>query len=347
MGIAIAIASKDSHTCVLTNKHEVKCWGSNSFGQLGDGSKTDRNEPTAVSGLSDYVTAVATGSTHTCILTIQKSVKCWGDNSFGQLGDGTTTPSLSPVSVRELSGVVALAAGNSHTCALTSSGHIKCWGSNTYGQLGDGTTTDRSIPVDVGGLINPASELAVGEYHNCVLMDATSAGEVHCWGWNLLGQLGDGTTTDRYNPVMVNGFTGVTAVAAGYSQTCVLTWTGGVRCWGDTPHRMHLDALSGKATKLAVGRSHACALTLTGEIYCWGVNDHGQLGNGTRVDSYEAVAVLGLSGSGISLKAGANHACAIVEGGGIQCWGGNASGQLGNGGNTDSLTPVDVIGFGG
>ncbi|OQW91168.1 MAG: hypothetical protein BWK79_17595, partial [Beggiatoa sp. IS2] len=143
---------QSSHACVLTGWGEVKCWGLNNSGQLGDNSTIDRWIP--VTSWIDYVTAIATGAEHTCALTDSGEVKCWGDNMKGQLGDGTTTERHIPVDVTGLTTVtvMAIATGAEHTCALTDSGGVKCWGANDMGQLGDGTTIERHAPVDVVGL---------------------------------------------------------------------------------------------------------------------------------------------------------------------------------------------------
>jgi alpha-tubulin suppressor-like RCC1 family protein len=179
------------------------------------------------------ITRVAAGSFHTCALTTAGGVKCWGSNGSGQLGDGTTTPRLTPVDVSGLSSEVsAIATGlfGSHTCALTTGGGVKCWGNNFSGQLGDGTTTQGLTPVDVSGLSSGVSAIAAGTGYTCAL---TTGGGIKCWGDNVFGQLGDGTTTQRLTPVDVSGLSsGVSAIAAGTEHTCALTTGGGVKCWG-------------------------------------------------------------------------------------------------------------------
>jgi alpha-tubulin suppressor-like RCC1 family protein len=153
------ISSFFYHTCALTTAGGVKCWGGNEYGQLGDGTNTDSNVPVNVSGLASGVTALNVsgnntgnniGNYHVCVLTAVGGVKCWGDNSFGSLGNGTNTNSNVPVDVTGLtSGVAAVSAGEDSSCALTSAGGVKCWGNNANGELGNGTNTASNVPVDV------------------------------------------------------------------------------------------------------------------------------------------------------------------------------------------------------
>lgn len=207
-----AIAAGNNFTCALTNTGGVKCWGSNTSGQLGDGTNEDSLTPVDVNGLRGGVTAIAAGDIHACALTNAGGLKCWGNNAAGQLGGDKRYINPVPVEVSGLtSGVTAIAAGSSHTCALTGGG-VKCWGRNSRGQLGDGTTTNRQAPVDVSDLTSGVTALAAGHAHTCAVTD----GGVKCWGWNSVGQLGDGTRTDSNTPVDVAAGETPAAVPAGF-----------------------------------------------------------------------------------------------------------------------------------
>jgi alpha-tubulin suppressor-like RCC1 family protein len=158
-----AIAVGQSHSCLLTNDGGVYCTGSNTYGQLGDGTTTDRSTPVVVGSLSTAASAIAAGAWHTCALSTAGAVYCWGNNSNGRLGDGTTTTRLSPVLVDGLtSGVVAIAVGSSHSCALKTDGSVWCWGQNSTGALGDGTTTGRPSPVAVASLGSGVAAVTAG-----------------------------------------------------------------------------------------------------------------------------------------------------------------------------------------
>jgi len=209
------IATGSDHSCALMSTGGVKCWGSNRFGELGDGTTSDRLTPVDVLGLSRGVTAIAAGGFHSCALVSAGGVKCWGGKD------------LTPVDVFGLSGVTAITVGSTHNCALTSSRGVKCWGQNDNGQLGDGTTGNRLTPVDVlsvsGGVLSVSggvTAIAAGAFHSCAL---TSTGGVKCWGVNSSGELGDGTTTNRTRPVSVIGFGAAKATLAIVSGSVKVT----------------------------------------------------------------------------------------------------------------------------
>ena len=356
-GVA-AVAAGNFHTCVLTRRGAVECWGINSHGQLGDGTKTERHAPVAVSGLTSGVAAIAAGETHTCALTRAGAVKCWGNNESGQLGDGTTTDRSRPVAVPHLaSGVIAITAGDEHTCAVKANGAAKCWGWNDSGQLGDGTWAERHAPVSVSGLTSGVVAIAAGGYYTCAL---TSTGAVECWGENLDGQLGDGTENDRRRPVAVSGLSsGVAAITAGFADTCALTSANALKCWGGnafgelgdgttTDHSTPVDVsgLSSGVTAMTVGFDHTCALTNAGAVECWGTNDSGELGDGTTTERHAPVAVSGLTGGVAAIAAGNGHTCAVTSTGVVECWGYNGSGQLGDGTTKERHRPVEVLAVG-
>jgi alpha-tubulin suppressor-like RCC1 family protein len=198
-GTAKALTLGNSHTCALMSGASVKCWGSGSDGELGNGKRRESDTPVAVAGLNG-VKAVSAGSSFTCALTSRGGVQCWGANRFGELGNGTHKSSSKPVAVSGLkTGVKAIAAGTSHSCALTNAGAVKCWGSNVDGALGNGKRKNESTPVAVRGLATGVRAIGVGDFYSCAL---TSTG-VKCWGRNQYGQLGNGKQQDSRVPVAV------------------------------------------------------------------------------------------------------------------------------------------------
>lgn len=352
------IVAGNGHTCALSLVGEVQCWGRNDSGQLGNGNTTNSNTSVTITSISGPVTALAAGDTHTCALTSAGSVECWGNNAHGQLGDGTTTNSSTPVTVTGLGGrITALAAGNGHTCVLNGPGTVQCWGWNIVGQLGNGDTIDSTNPVRVTGLSGQATALTAGPTHTCAV---TSAGDVQCWGSNSNGELGNGSALPNTSitPVTVPNLNGmVTTLQAGFLYTCALSSTGTVQCWGynyngqlgngstsNISPAVTVTGLSGFAMGLTAGGQHTCALLSTGVVQCWGINSSSELGNGNTTSSATPVTVKGLTELASAVAAGFSHTCAVSITGAVQCWGLNNSGQLGNGGNINSATPVTVIG---
>jgi alpha-tubulin suppressor-like RCC1 family protein len=350
------------HTCAIYTGGDVSCWGSNEFGQLGDRSTTDRSAPVSVTGLAIQASSIALGDYYTCALALGGGMQCWGENFYSQLGTGTNPWSLEPVSVRSLpSAVSAIAAGDDHTCALTTEGAVDCWGWNTYGELGDGGAAQpgSGLPVAVAGLGSGVRAVAAGRYHACAL---TTGGGVKCWGRNQSGQLGDGTTTDRKTPVAVTGLaSGVAAIAAGTEHTCALMASGGVQCWGlnhagqlgdgtisdyrSTP--APVAGLPSAAAAIRPGGSHTCALVANG-VWCWGSNYYGQLGIGETPGGYRTtpISVSGLASGIVAIAAGWDHSCAVTSDGGARCWGRNSYRKLGDGSAVqESNVPVAVSGL--
>lgn len=309
--VSTQVVAGGIHSCALTTAGRVLCWGGGDHGQLGTSLVLQSSVPVAVESLTNVV-SIASGYAHTCALTTLGKVWCWGYNSDGALGDGSFTERHTPVAVANLDNVVAITAGEDHTCALTAVGAVYCWGNNNHSQLGDGTTTKESTPVVVKNLTKGVIAIsASGGDHTCAV---TAAGSALCWGWNAAGQLGDGTNADRSTPVQVNGLSsGIVAIAAG-----------------------------GK---------HTCALTTIKSIHCWGFNNHGQLGDGTGIDSWTPVDVKNLSNvvsltSGGSVTSGSSegYSCAVTQDGSTYCWGDNILGQLGDGSFVDRWVPTRVNG---
>ena len=342
---AVAIAVGNSHTCALLSDGTARCWGGNSFGQVGDGtSGVARLTPVAVSGLTNAV-AISTGYDHTCALLSTGRVRCWGLNDKGRLGDGTNVNRFTPVPVSGITNAVAITGGGLHTCALLSTGTARCWGFNGPGELGDGTTTDRFSPVAVSGLSN-AVAITAGTAHTCaVLADGTA----RCWGENLFGALGDGTTVERHTPVVVNGLSNAVAIGGGDLHTCALVADGTTRCWGNGfgDPTVAVGSLN-IAVAITTGAYHACALLAEGSAVCWGRNNVGQLGTGNTRPSPLPTVVVGGGGSFTArdVAAGRNHTCAVRANGTVSCWGSNDSGQIGDGtSGINRLSPVAVSGL--
>ncbi len=344
------------HTCALTTKGAVKCWGNNTNGELGNGTVVDSAVPVGVSGLGKNVKAISAGSYFTCALTTKGAVKCWGSNSYGQLGDNTTTDATKPVTVYGLTkGVKAISAGNYFACALTTKGAVKCWGSGNYGQLGNGAKVNSAKPVAVSGLGKGIKALGAGGYHACAL---TTKGAPKCWGYNAEGQLGDNTKVDSAVPVPVYSLTkGIKALAAGSYTTCALTTKNTVKCWGyngdgelgdGTKTSSLKPVLAGglgkKVKAITYGDIHGCALNTSGVVKCWGYNGYGGLGDNTTTSSSTPVEVYNMGGKVKALGTGGYHTCAVTTKGVGKCWGLNAYGQLGDNTTTTSHKPVRVFG---
>ncbi len=316
----------DGASCAIGDNGLAYCWGRNNYGQLGNGTTTDSSVPVAVtlpSGVTSFA-YISTAGRVSCGLGNNGLAYCWGDNYYGQLGNGTTTRSSVPVAVTLPSGVTSFTSigENSYfTCGIGDNGRAYCWGKNEYGQLGNGTTTNSLVPVAVtlpSGVtsfpqISVSQDDAAGTV--CAIGDD---GLAYCWGKNEYGQLGNGTTTNSSVPVAVTLPSGVTSFI-----------------------------------RISSGGAMTCAIGNNGLAYCWGYNNFGQLGNGTTTNSSVPVLVNLPSGvtSFTSITAGGTDdddsytSCGIGNNGLAYCWGRNSYGQLGNGTTTNSSVPVAVVGM--
>jgi alpha-tubulin suppressor-like RCC1 family protein len=346
-----------AHACAVSDG-EAYCWGESDYGRLGDGGSTDRTVPQAVdttgalAGLE--VTRVATGSAHSCAVADARAF-CWGWNASGQLGDGGSTTSATPVEVSPTgpladgAAVTEIAVGWQHSCALAD-GLPACWGANMGGVLGDGTTTNRATPVavDDSGFDGPVTALATGDYNGC----AVASGIAACWGSGAYGRLGTGSTASSTTPVPVD-VSGALAKAV-----CDPGW----RVLDDPPRcgaplaggeqtgfvdDLTRPGLPRPATAVDVGPEHSCAIA-GGIPVCWGSGAYGRLGNGSTADSAVPVEV---DRSGVlagtvatDIAVGASTACVVADAA-AACWGSNAVGMLGGGTTApQSVVPVAVAG---
>ena len=357
----IQVSAGGRHTCALVAGGRVKCWGDNSTSQLGDGTNLSRTTPVDVVGLSTPIAAIAAGGSHTCALSAAGGVKCWGQDYFGQLGDGvdlsrpTSVARSAPVDVVTLStGVTAIAAGHAHTCALTTGGELFCWGANDSRQLGDSGTWPSSTPRPVYGVYPGVIGIAAGLANSAVV---NRDGRVQYWGEYGQGMACVGSAYCYFQPVYVSfpvdaPFLGgdVEAVSIG-GGICALIAGGRVLCWSPGSSLSSLAetyGFSAPVTAISVGGGHTCALVAGGIAQCWGYNDHGQLGDGTMVSSRQSpTTVLGLPPNLSAVSAGESHTCVITASAAVNCWGRNAAGQLGDGTTIDRRMPVTVIGLSG
>ena len=352
----------EGFSCAVLVSGQIQCWGYNQQGQLGIGAPTQRDIPMTVRSVVSP-TSIAMGGSFirgfTCAAT-DGDLLCWGDGSGISFGADTVRQSGVPVQGARLpSPVVQVAAGVQHACALEQNGGVQCWGSGFSGQLGNGSSEGAATPVQVSGLARGGTQLVGGDYHMCVLTDT---GRVLCWGSNRDGQLGIGDAAEAATPETPAGLEeDVAAIYASRSGACALLTDGAASCWGNnwdgqvgdgsmenrfTPTPVSL--LDAPATELAMGNSHTCALLEDGTVQCWGDNSVGQLGDGTTTSALtRTVTVQGLPVPITALSAGGSRTCAIVENGGLWCWGGNRRGELGTGTAAISSTvPSPVLGLG-
>ena len=364
---ATAISAGSQHTCALIKDSTIKCWGGNWFGQLGNSTEDDSTSvPVRVTDITDAditnAAAISAGRDHTCALIKDSTIKCWGGNWFGQLGNSAdrlgnnnpsatvNNPSATPVKVTDITDATAISAGDDHTCALIKDSTIKCWGVNFSGQVGTGTYPHTFTPVKVTD-ITDATAIITGNNHTCTLK---REGSIYCWGNNDNGQLGTGIISGSSVPVKVPNITDATAITS-WDNTCALIKDSTIKCWARLGSNSEGSSISvpvkvTDATAISKGYKHTCALKRDGSIYCWGRNNFVQLGNGEQgyglgddsADSVIPVQVKNISDA-TAITAGKDHTCALKRDGSIYCWGNNYNGQLGS--NTEGINssvPVRV-----
>jgi len=366
------ISLSDYGEACATADANAYCWGFNADGPVGNGGTNNAMVPSAVPTIGIFggpaVTAISSNTSNSCGIA-NGAAYCWGDNTYGQLGNNSTTASPTPVAVDTsgvLSGkkVTAISGGTDHTCAVAS-GAAYCWGANTTGGLGNNSTAQSNVPVAVNtsGVLSGKTVTAIsaGYQDTC----AVANGAAYCWGLNSSSQLGNNTATSSSVPVAVyaagvlSGKT-VTAISTLNIHTCAIA-NGAAYCWGDNTYGelgnnsvtatkipvavYAAGVLSGKTvTDISAGDDFSCAVA-NGLDYCWGINTFGQLGNNSTAQSNVPVAVTAtgvLSGTvPIDAAGGAFHACTAASGK-AYCWGSNSNGQLGNNSTAQSSIPVAV-----
>ncbi len=293
--VRIAVGYQGS-MCAQMVDNSIRCVGG--VGLNSEGGGAPFGVTTTVASLG-AVRQLVVGTWWACVLLSDSTVRCWGYNASGQLGNGTAAPTGTPSTVSGIRSVTAIAAGGSHVCAALEDGTVRCWGANSVGQLGDGTSINRMVPVTVLGLSGVVG-LGLGQSHSCArLVDGT----VQCWGNNSSGQLGDGTTRSRAVPAVVPGVSSATQVVGGMDHACALRGDRSVACWGSNQSGvLGNGSTSGNSLPTtAIGLTgavsltsyylHSCALTSTGEVLCWGAGG-GRLGDGTNMSRAVPTPVL-------------------------------------------------------
>jgi alpha-tubulin suppressor-like RCC1 family protein len=349
-GSFASVSAGSNTTCGVTTAGVGYCWGNNGIGQLGNGSTSNSTTPFKVAGGLTF-SSVSTGSlqNYACGLATGGAAYCWGYNDYGQLGRGNLTNSTSPVAVTgNLTFTALTVGGGGQACGLVAGGAAWCWGWNGSGQLGNpagGAFSSTPVPVS-GGLA--FSGISAGQ--NGTTCGIATGGNAYCWGNNVDGEIGNGTTTNSGTPVAVSGGLTFKSISAGFASTCGLTPGGAAFCWGDnswgelgngsTTNSKIPVAVGGGFTfsAISMGDAFACGVTTAGAAYCWGYNGLGQLGIGTTKNSSTPVPVPG-GLTYVSISAGYAIACAVTPGGAAYCWGDNSSGQIGNRTTIQALLP--------
>ncbi len=336
-----------------------------------DNQRACRESPDCKSGYCSHGTcapwasAVALGAGFSCALTVAGTVKCWGSNDSGQLGDGTFRERVIPVDVEGVSAARMIAVGGrvsgefGWVCALAARG-VQCWGKNPAGTLGVDGVSESRHPIDVPTLATGVTSISLGTGHACVV---TTEGAVKCWGDNAKGQLGDGTTTSRSTPVAVPRLTsGVAAVSARGLHTCALTTSGGVLCWGNNGDGelgdgtvearnvpTEVPGLGSGVVAISCGIDDACAVLGSGAVKCWGNDEYGELGNRERRRRVPRPTDAALDVPAVAVSAGPLSTCAVSRAGSVICWGHGGDRELGDGQRVDNVVPrvVDALKTGG
>lgn len=339
----------------MKNDNSVQCWGKNDLGQLGDGTTTDSLTPVVVTGGVANAIKLTAGTDHFCALLSDQTAKCWGYGGFRQTGPSGSMATSTPVDLG-LVGINSLSTGTFHTCATLTNNETYCIGRNRNGQVGDGNRGETVYtPSLVAGL--SSTQVAAGESHSCALLTDQT---VKCWGSNGEAILGYGGGQTMSYAQSVPGISTATQVVSGDYHTCVLLSDQTIWCWGmgeygqlgngyadsnyatSTPQQVVGINTATQVTGAGYG---TCALLADNTVWCWGDQQYGKLGNGSSGWGNQSTPVqVNSITDAIQISGGYDHRCALLNGGGVKCWGRNDGGQLGTGSsNSHSANPVDVI----
>jgi alpha-tubulin suppressor-like RCC1 family protein len=347
----VAVAAGDGHRLGLKANGTLWAWGSNFWGQLGDGTNTDKNTPVQV-GSDDNWVAVAAGVGHTVGLKADGSLWAWGYNYYGQLGDGTNTDKNSPTQIGSDLNWITIAAGGYHTIALEADGTLWAWGDNGSGQLGDGTSLNtKNLPTEIG-FDTDWVEIAGGNGHTVGLK---SNGTLWAWGYNYYGQVGNGTSLNAWDePILIGSDDDWVSVEAGYRHTVALKSDGSLWAWGNNEYGQLGDGdnpftdttipnyMGADDDWIAIAAYfyQTFGLKSDGTLSSWGYNNSGQLGDGTTTDKNTPTIITDIGSHWKTSAAGGHHTVAVKSDGTLWAWGYNNEGEIGDGTTTDRSTPV-------
>ena len=349
------ISAGGVHSCGIKLDDTLYCWGSNADGRTGLNTSTgDSLVPEPVSGGGSWKQVVA-GVNYSCGIKSDDTLYCWGSNSYGQLGDNSTTNRLIPTPVNGGGTWKHVSAKFSHTCGIKSDNTLHCWGLNENGGTGLNTTTGNTLvptEIDGGGSWKLVS---TGQNHSCGIK---SDDTLYCWGWNIFGQVGNNSITDRLVPTAVFGGGTWKQVGTGGLITCGIKSNDSLHCWGSNSFgqvgdnsiidRIVPTAVSGGGTwkHVAVGDTHNCGIKSDDSLNCWGSNSRGQVGDSTSGTDRLVPTAISNGGSWIKASAGTQLSCAIKSDKTLLCWGNNSNGQIGNNSSQKQLAPAPVSGGG-